>query len=319
MKRFMKFCAVAALLLIAAGLAMGITAGSIQGRESIEQIVESVTHGKIHVGLNRDNWGIQISDSLERLDSGIRYNVNENMDFNKAFEIMTGSINRTYSGSEIHSLEIEVGACEMSMLDSADGDFRLETENVGKIQGYVSNGTLHIKAIRRTGIGEKHCRILLYVPKEFRFEKADIEMGAGALDFSRLEAGKASISVGAGQITCSDSLKADKLDLEVGMGEIVVSGMETTELDAEVGMGSLVLSGDIGGNADVSCAMGSIEMKLAKSEQDYNYELESAMGSVEIGGYSISGLAGEKKIDNKAAGKIKLDCSMGSIEISFMK
>lgn len=319
MKRFMKFCAVAALILIAAGLVIGITASSIQGRESIEQIVESVTHGKIHVGLNKNDFGVYLSDSLERLDSGIRYDVNEDMNFNKAFEIMTGSISRTYSGSEIKSLEIEAGACEMKMLDSADEDFHLETENAGKIQGYVSNGTLHITAIRRTVIGGNNCRILLYVPKGFQFEKADITMGAGTLDFDRLEAGKASLSVGAGQITCSDSLKADKLDLDVGMGEIVVSGMETAELDAEVGMGSLLLSGDVSSDADVLCSMGTIEMELAKSEQDYNYDLESAMGSVEIGSYSMSGLAGEKKIDNKAACKIKLECSMGSIEISFMQ
>lgn len=319
MKKFMKFCGITALILIVTGFVIAVVAGSIKGPTAIGEIVESVTRGKVHVRLGdiRD-WGVTVGDTdLTDWMYDTQYEIKENMDFVSGFDILTGNVEESFDAAEIKDLDIELGACEMEMKASPDENFHLKAENAGKLQGFVRQDTLNIKAIRHTTIGQNNCRITLYVPEGFHFAEADVELGAGVLEFEELDAGEASFEVGAGQIVCSDSLKAEELTLEVGMGEIQVDGMDVEQLDAEVGMGSLILNGGISEKADVDCSMGSIEMTLNGSEEDYNYNLESAMGSVEIGSYSVSGLAGEKKINNKAARDITMSCSMGSIEINF--
>lgn len=324
MKKFMKICAITALVLIGAGLVIAMTAGAFQGPASMARIVDSVTGGRVH--LNSGGWGFSVGeavlDSLDRWDSGARYDIEEdmanNMTFSSGFEILTGNVQRSFSAAEIDSLQIEAGACHITVKDSPDGDFHVEVKNAGKFQSYVQEETLYLKALCRTALGTPHvCEIDFYVPEDFQFAEMDVEVGAGVLEFENFSADKADFEVGAGQILGSGQLRAGKLDIEVGMGEISIEGMETGRLDAEVGMGSLIMDGQITEKADLACSMGSIEMKLTGSEKDYNYNLDSAMGSVEIGGYSAGGLAREKKIDNKAACDISVECSMGSIDISF--
>ena len=50
MKKFMKGCGIAALILIVLGIIMGVVAGSIQGTALISDTVEKVTDGIMLIG-----------------------------------------------------------------------------------------------------------------------------------------------------------------------------------------------------------------------------------------------------------------------------
>ena len=63
--------------------------------------------------------------------------------------------------------------------------------------------------------------------------------------------------------------------------------------------------------------MADIDLKLDGAEDSFNYEVDVAMGNVEIDGKTYSGLATEKDIDNNAARDISAECAMGNITISF--
>ena len=64
---------------------------------------------------------------------------------------------------------------------------------------------------------------------------------------------------------------------------------------------------------DADAELGSIMLKLSQSEDDFDYEIENDLGNVEFDGVSV----GNSVIHNKASGKMKLDSSMGNIEIYF--
>ena len=58
MKRFMKGCGIAALVMIVLGVLLGVTAGSVAGISTISQVVDGVTGGRVQMGFGSGRWGI---------------------------------------------------------------------------------------------------------------------------------------------------------------------------------------------------------------------------------------------------------------------
>jgi len=315
MKGFMKVCGAAALIMCIAGIILAVLAGSIRGRSAINDVVESVTGGKVHINFEDWwGWGVQFADSVD--DS--KFDLGDSDMFDREREILKGDIDKYNLGSDIRDMEIEVGGCRFTTKNSDDGNFYLEAEKATKFQGYVKGKTLHIKSVtssvRLNDLGD--CRITLYIPEGFSFDEAEIEMGAGVLETGGLNAKKVSLDVGAGQITVR-GISASEAELSVGVGQIELYDMNVDDLSAEVGMGELVAEGEIGSHADIECAMGNVELGIKGHQDDFNYKLSGSMGNLDLGEESYSGFSQSKRIDNGAAKNMDVDCSMGNISIRF--
>lgn len=329
MKKFMKSCAITALVLFVIGFVLATVASSIRGRTTIEEVVDSVTGGRVHIHLNPFSnwWGVQVNDNdllewmddMEVLDE-VDDVIDENIGFNSHYNILKGSVEKFSLGSGIRELDFEIGAYSFTTEKSPDDNFYLEAEYAGKLQSYVEDGTLYI---RSTATVKKWnelngCRVVLYVPEGVYFDDADIEVGAGRLEFDGLQARKVSLSVGAGQVSL-DELLTDSLEADLGLGQIELSNAVMGALDAEIGMGEFVADGILNGNADVECSMGNVSLTLKGSLRDFNYELSKALGNVTLGGSSSSGFASEKYLDNDADKTISVDCAVGNVTIQFSK
>lgn len=320
MKKFMKGCGITALILFVLGLVLAIVAGSMQGRRTISDIVNSVTGGAVQLNLDDfKNFGIHI----DGIGEGIHYDIDDNinMTFNNKYAIISDveNINEKFPGEDVKNLSIEAGGCEFKVLQSEDEYFYLDGSNIGKVQVYVENGTLYIKSVLKTkGVFNSlnAAKLTLYVPENKTFDSLNVELGAGVLELIPVEAGEVSLEVGAGEIIFSN-LVTENADISVGMGSIVLKQFEAGNLKVEVGMGSMEARGDIKNSANLECAMGSIDLKLAGKEKDFNYNFEGAMGSVAIGNAEYSGIAQERSVDNDAAKELELECSMGSITVKF--
>ena len=298
MKKFMRNCAILAGVLIGLGLVMSLTAAAIKGPSVVAGLKESVVGWKDSVYW--EDWGDDFLSGLEDLDSGIRYEIGDNIIFDSEFSVLQGNSNQDFSADGVSKLDVEMGACEFVLEESEDEDFHVEVRSAGKYQGYVSGGALYLRGMSKTSIGkaDKGCEIHLYIPANHTFDKIELSLGAG-------------------EISSETALQVGKLEIELGAGQIILDSVAANTLDAEVGMGSLNYTGDIGNKANVECAMGSVELELAGEETDYNYRLQVAAGEVGIGKRSYGGVAGETRIDNNAAKEIEVECAMGSIDISF--
>lgn len=108
----------------------------------------------------------------------------------------------------------------------------------------------------------------------------------------------------------------DEIELNVGAGEAEFEGILVNRLDGEVGAGTLTFHGEILKEGNVECGVGEASLNLKGKLEDYNYELECGIGEIELNDeMSLSGFAGEKKVDNGAARRIKLECGVGKIEL----
>lgn len=342
MKRFMKGCAILALIFCIVGCALEIVGSAMTDGTEIEDAVKTVTKGKVN--FHRDPWWgwdmNVVEDRVDRIELAASeasreqkpvdsvqedfaveeasgYEVVKDSDalFNQNYEIVTGSVNPYCPGENIQNLDIEAGGCEFLTVYSPDDRIYLEVQDAYRFQGYVKGGTLHIKekAALSEGID---CCITLYLPEGYRFREVEVQLGAGNFYFTDLRGEKISLEAGAGEVTM-DRVEANELDLALGAGYINLNAMEVNELEAEVGMGELYAQGRLTGDTDVECSMGSVTMELENSQAEFNYHLEGALGNISLGNNSYSGLGNEQEINNHASKDMDIECSMGSISVFF--
>lgn len=317
MSKFMKVCALLALVLIAAGVLLGGISQFVHGGPvSMGELTDSITRGQSDSRLGE--WGSNIINELDR----VNYNINDKLMFNSDHEVkvLSGDVERyALEGSEdVHGLDIGIGGCVLILKSSDDNVCYVEADNAGRLQAYVEGDTLYLKSLtganRWTEVGNS--QITLYIPEGIVWDEVNVELGAGRLEFSELTAKEASLEVGAGQIV-GELFRVDELDIDVGAGSVELADAQVRYLEADVSMGSLIYAGDITSEAKLECSMGNIEVELAGTEKDYDYELRGMMGSLIIGGQDYSGLGNRRVQKNGASKRIDAECSMGNIEIRF--
>ena len=324
MRKFMKICGISALIMIGTGMIFAIIGGGIRGI-SFRQLINDARHGKLSWDTDQwRDWGIAAGGGLLDELNEVNYDINENSIFDEQHEIFRGDMEKYSLGSGIDRIDAEIGGCEFLFCESDDSQFYVSAENAGKFQCYVKNDTLYIKSVRTTKKinGDydldkiRQSSITLYIPGNSSFKDVDIEAGAAFVEMKDFSTQKMELELGAGE-ALGEGIRADKAELSVGMGAIELSDMQIGKLSVETGMGSVEFKGSISEKADIECSMGSIYMEIEGSEQDFDYKIESAMGSINIGDRDYAGLAREKKINNNAGKSIEVECSMGSVEIDF--
>ena len=316
MKKFMKFCAIMAAILVVLGAALAFIAGTFRGREVISDVVDSVTRGKVHVNWSGWNfpWGITLRDDWH-------FDLGTSNAYDNDYEIYRGDVTDFEIDGKFDQLDIELGGYIFETAVSPDNSFYLTTSNVDKFQCYVKKGVLHLTAVNsgvNISLGNITDRkITLYIPEEALLSVVELELGAGQVVIDDLNAAVVSLEVGAGQIQARN-IQTGKLEISVGAGQIELPGMKVDELKAEIGMGELVGSGSINKSADLECSMGNLELTVTGSQRDFNYWLEVAAGNLDLGNDSYSGLATEQKILSPVAVKtMNIECAMGNVTINF--
>lgn len=197
---------------------------------------------------------------------------------------------------DIQELDLSVNYGQVQILTYEGDQICVLAENVGKhFQCWEETGELHIEDERQ--VNAEELKLTIYLPK-MEFLELDVELGAGYLE--------------------ADELYAKEFSLEIGAGEGIIGYLAVSGLaDMEVGAGRLQTDLFEGSYLEGSCGAGELCVNLAGVLEDYNYELDAAMGEICLGENSYGGLANHKRIQNGASKTIELDCALGSIEISF--
>lgn len=239
--------------------------------------------------------------------------------------ISGGNISQTYEdtgvrAADVKNLQIEIGGAALYLYESEDDCFRIKTEGKGTYRSYEKNGTFHLegnldKKWVRNGISNEE-KVYLCLPKGIVFHEADIEIGAGWAEIDVLSADEISLSAGAGGINVKE-LTCTELEIDTGAGEVALYGVTAQQMDVENGLGNTYVQGIVSRKIDIECGMGNTDLVLTGSETDFNYDIECAMGSIDIGDRSYGALAESIYTNNKAPGECSVECSMGTVSISF--
>lgn len=116
-------------------------------------------------------------------------------------------------------------------------------------------------------------------------------------------------------ITLPEGAVLERAKISIGMGSVDWTDCAVSDkLDCEVGMGNIDISGSTGGDADLEVGMGDVTLTLNDGPEQYAYDLETGMGALRLDGKKLSvtefeGGTGTHELD--------LTSGMGDVELSF--
>ncbi len=323
MKKFMKGCAVTALIFIVLGMLIGVTGSIGHGspRFSFQEILSAISGGNI-TSDSVDDWSHGVAEQIQENMGDVHYDLEDNVDYNPDHEVKTGTIDLYILGDDsqgITELQVQAGGCAMKIQVSEDDCFRVEADGMRKFQGYVEDNTLVIRGTSKANSnseGNLSGSICLYVPEGYSFDNVTLDLGAGSLNVEELQTDSLEANVGAGKMAFT-KLDAEQAALDCGAGQMTVEELNSRMIEVSVGMGSVRLTGDVTERLTGDCSMGELKLTLVGEQTDFNYDLSCGMGAMKVGDDSYNGMAQEQQINNQAAKDMELDCAMGSVMVEF--
>ena len=215
----------------------------------------------------------------------------------------------SFKDAEVRSLDISIGAAEavIAVGDSYSVEYKnMETGDM--TVGLSGLGTLSIKNnatyrnftfwMRKNNSEKVPPRILIKVPENAKLELLKVNLGAGS-------------------ITCSGlRLNAEKINLSVGAGNLVLGNIAGGSGKLACGMGNLEYTGTVSGKVKADCGMGKIHMNLTGNESEYSFSASVGLGSVQFNKIQKNGI-GKLDCTEKKANHIEASCGMGLVKIDM--
>ena len=217
----------------------------------------------------------------------------------------------SFNGKLPEEMEISANTLALKIVPGKSDAIILSGSNRDKMNCYIEDNCLYLEEKNHKPI-QKGGEIVLTVPESMDWKKIEIDAQAAYVALQDFSAEEMEFSAGAGSIEAS-GLQTKKLILSAEAGAITVTDSEAAELEADAEAGVLRFSGSITDMVDADAELGNIVLNLSQSEDDFDYEIDSDLGNIEFDGVSMENFV----ICNKASGKMKLDSSMGNIEIYF--
>lgn len=200
------------------------------------------------------------------------------------------------------------------------------TEATGGRRSYNSTFSGVEKLKLDTGVAD--CRIIPYdgevwkvsgsnLPSGFRCRKSGSELKIDCTNFWGLfNFSNRHVQL---DIYIPQSQEVEKLEIDAGVGDWQVGDefLKCKNLEIDSGVGDCTIRADITGKLDIDGGVGDIHLILKGGEEDFNYDIDGGIGSLDIGDSHYSDLGNEEKIDNHASKDIKIDSGVGEITIEF--
>ena len=214
--------------------------------------------------------------------------------------------------SNVEELDIEIGF----------SDFEIKTGKELKVEGQihkdfkikVENKTLKIEDISKKWIFNSNdaAKLTLYVPEDLKFNKAEIEIGAGTTNIEKLNVEDLDLNLGAGAVKIKNC-DAEKTDIECGAGKVEIENSSLKNLKLEAGVGEFSYNGYILGNSTIECGIGKMILDLEGGKDLYSIEAEHGIGGINLNGNKIE----DNKVQGSGENKIKIEGGIGEIQINM--
>ncbi|MDR0949069.1 MAG: DUF4097 domain-containing protein [Lachnospiraceae bacterium] len=254
-----------------------------------------------------------------RIDGDL-FDIEEKTFYSDKQSVLSGDVDtmQIQTGTVIN-LAIDVGGANLRIKDSQDGSFWLKTDDVDEYQVYEEDGTFYLKSITTNvfNVIDRGGYIDLYIPLEYEYEEIDLSIGAVNAQVESLRAENITLNVGAGNMELN-LLSGEKIEIKVGAGNMSVADIDVKELNAKVDAGNLdIVAAKINEEATLQCNVGNLDLQLQSEVNDYNFDLDIAMGKITIDGKEYNAIARSQEIDHDSHKDIKLKVNVGSIHVTF--
>ena len=207
-------------------------------------------------------------------------------------------------GTKLNDVNIKASAADLSfkgiVADSAEFNIGL---------GGLELGDISAKTIK-VSLGAGDCLLT-----GLKADNLDITNQLGETTLKKTEAKTLTAKSFSGDVIFSD-VTAEQGTLELDLGELSAENLKTQGLTAKNQSGDIILKGMLLGDTDITSSLGTVSVSPGASEDQFNYELKTSLGTVTAGENESSSSI---KVKNEAKNTIKISASLGDIEVQFGK
>lgn len=227
----------------------------------------------------------------------------DSVKLNDRYPVYEGTVDRTRieDAGNIERLVLDAGGGLIEIKTSDDGNYYFASDNAKRYQCYAEGTTLELRVKSGSWIGNRSYEhtVTLWVPEDASFQRIDLEIGGGELKTETLSGDEISVAVGGGSIE-ADKLLGSRIELALGAGEITVRRAEAERIAIDVGAGQVTVETLIAGVLDVEIGAG-----------------QAVLGQSTVGNADLSVSAGQIQYKGTINGNLDAECSMGEIVLEL--
>jgi len=213
-------------------------------------------------------------------------------------------------GGDVRSLRMLIGGADI-VIEQGDS-FRVES-NLKQLTVSEQNGVLTIREDKKGGVTYTDAMMTLCIPEGTVFESVHITTGAGRLAAETLRAGRLDLELGAGAVEIGYLETTAETDIEGGAGAVIIGDGSLRNLDLEMGVGELNLTAALLGENDLTLGVGESNLTLLGGEDNYSIEIEKGLGSIMVDGREVS----QYNSRGNGQGYVEIEGGVGSVNLHF--
>lgn len=119
------------------------------------------------------------------------------------------------------------------------------------------------------------------------------------------------------QIPAHQTVEKIRIDSGVGDLEMADGMIRCEELEIDSGVGDSTIRADITDRLEIDGGVGNLDLTLLGAEEDFDYEIDNGVGTVQIGQDKYYEMGSDTKIDNDAEKEIRIDSGVGDVTLRF--
>lgn len=216
-----------------------------------------------------------------------------------------------FEDGNIETLDIDVSYASLTI--KTGETLKAETTST-KINFKTSNGKLQVNEKNRNWFSiNKNEELIVYIPKNIKFEKVKISAGAGKINIENLTTKNLSFELGAGETTIENLNVLNNCNIEGGAGKVNILSGTINNIDLDMGVGEANLKAALLGKNKIDAGIGSLNINVIGSKENYEIKADKGIGNIRIDGKEIS--SGEEY--GKGENYIKINGGVGNININF--
>lgn len=218
------------------------------------------------------------------------------------------------SYTAVRELDINVKATELRIEETDDEMIRAETTSK-YVDQWQDGNTLRVVERSHGVFGWNAVGLTtIYLPKNTHFERARLEVGAGALTIATdLNADRATLDFGAGRAVIEGLYISNQAKINASAGLLEIHNGKVNDLDLEMGAGKAAVNLRLVGDSHIQTGAGKLELGLVGSKSDYSVLVNKGIGSVTLDGADLK----DHEQYGSGTSQVKIESGVGAVEITM--
>ncbi|WP_270655547.1 DUF4097 family beta strand repeat-containing protein [Eubacterium callanderi] len=214
-------------------------------------------------------------------------------------------------------------------LDYSAGYLEIQKGDVFKVEGYnlpnnftaeQKNDTLKIKDSIKDPINflntlsdSQKPHLTVTIPEGTAFKEVDLDFGASDTRIDTLKTDRLKVDMGVGRVEMK-SITADNAKFNNGAGEVVLSDMKINDMDMECGVGKVSFEGFLTGKNKIEGGVGETTLTINGKASDFDIKGEPGIGELTVDG---SRYTEDRFRNSEAPNSLDISGGVGSLRITF--